>query len=59
MPRPDASRLVDILEAALHVKKFLEGTHSFVDFVNDEKSQSSALYQLVIIGEAVSLPRWN
>jgi uncharacterized protein with HEPN domain len=54
MPRPDAARLVDILDAALHVRDFLEATPTFDDFVNDEKSQSSALYQLAIIGEAVA-----
>jgi uncharacterized protein with HEPN domain len=54
MPRPDATRLVDIIEAAIHVSAFLESANSFDDFVNDEKSQSSVLYQLIIIGEAVA-----
>jgi uncharacterized protein with HEPN domain len=54
MPRPDATRLVDIIEAAIHVAAFLESANSFDDFVNDEKSQSSVLYQLIIIGEAVA-----
>ncbi len=54
MPRPDAARLVDILEAAHHVRQFLESTDSFDDFVNDEKSQSSVLYQLAIIGESAN-----
>jgi uncharacterized protein with HEPN domain len=54
MPRPDATRLVDIIEAAIDVAAFLESVNSCDDFVNDEKSQSSVLYQLIIIGEAVA-----
>ncbi len=52
MKRPNAPRLIDIIEAADAIAKFLEGPKTFENFVNDEILHSAVLYKLVIIGEA-------
>ncbi|SRR5579883_370719 len=54
MKRPDATRLVDIIEAADHIARFRGGTKTFDDFVNDELFHSAVSYQFVIIGEAAA-----
>lgn len=51
MHRDDAT-LLDIAKAARLVIVFAEGK-SKEDFLDDVKTQSSILYQLVVIGEAV------
>ena len=51
MHRDDAT-LLDIAKAARLVQVFAEGK-SKEDFLDDAKTQSSILYQLVVIGEAV------
>jgi uncharacterized protein with HEPN domain len=52
MKRPDATRLIDIIEAANHIAAFFRGSRTFEDFVNDELFHSAVSYQLIIIGEA-------
>lgn len=51
MQRDDAT-LLDIAEAARLMGIFLGGI-SRTDFLNDPKTQSSVLYQLLVMGEAV------
>jgi uncharacterized protein with HEPN domain len=52
MKRPNAPRLIDIIEAADAIDTFLEGPKTFEEFVNSELLHSGVLYKLVIIGEA-------
>ena len=50
--RQDKATLLDIAKAARLIEKFIEGITE-KDFLNDAKTQSSVLYQLLVIGEAV------
>ena len=52
MSRDDAS-LLDIAKAARQIALFLVNV-SEADFMSDVKTQSAVLYQLLVIGEAVS-----
>ena len=51
MPRDEAT-LLDIARAARAVLNFVEGFGEEA-FLNDVKTQSAVLYQLIVIGEAV------
>jgi uncharacterized protein with HEPN domain len=51
MQRDDAT-LLDIAKAARLVLMFIQGINK-EDFLDDIKTQSSVLYQLMVIGEAV------
>jgi uncharacterized protein with HEPN domain len=51
LPRDDA-HLLDILKAALLAIEF-KGTADKAEFLEDAKTQSAVLHQLLIIGEAV------
>lgn len=48
----DAASLIDIAKSARKILKYKQGL-SKAEFVDDDKTQSSILYQLLIIGEAV------
>jgi uncharacterized protein with HEPN domain len=48
----DATSLIDIANAASKILKYKQGL-SKAEFMDDDKTQSSILYQLLIIGEAV------
>lgn len=50
--RQDDATLLDIAKAARLIERFL-GNMSKKDFLDDDKTQSSVLYQLLVIGEAV------
>lgn len=50
--RRDKSTLLDIARASRLITQFLTGTDRNA-FLDDAKSQSSVLYQLLVIGEAV------
>ena len=52
MQRDDAT-LLDIARAARLVITFMQGTSRKEEFLSDAKTQSSVLYQLAVIGEAV------
>lgn len=49
----DKERILDLYYALQKIIKFTQGMTS-AQFSNDEKTQSSVLYQLVIIGEAIN-----
>ncbi|MFZ1755620.1 MAG: DUF86 domain-containing protein [Caldilineaceae bacterium] len=51
MPRDDAT-LLDVMKAATQIDLFLGGMPKQA-FLADAKTQSSVLYQLLVIGEAV------
>lgn len=53
MPRRDAERLRDILEAAGLMARFVTDLNA-QKFAEDELTRSAVAYQLVIIGEAVA-----
>lgn len=48
----DLASLLDIYKAAKQVLKF-KGNLNKIAFIQDDKTQSAILYQLLIIGEAV------
>lgn len=48
----DAATLVDIVTAAELIQSFTDGLEQ-AEFMTDVKTQSSVLYQLLVIGEAV------
>lgn len=48
----DEATLLDIVKAARLVSAFIQGMAK-EDFLNDLKTQSSVLYQLIVMGEAV------
>lgn len=50
MPR-DAATILDILVACRHIEHFLAGTVEAV-FLDDIKTRSAVLHQLMVIGEA-------
>jgi uncharacterized protein with HEPN domain len=53
MPNPrDTATLLDIQRASLKVIQFQQGI-SKTDFIEDDKTQSAVVFQLMIIGEAV------
>lgn len=49
----DKETILDLYHALQKILKFTQGMTS-EQFSNDEKTQSSVLYQLVIIGEAIN-----
>lgn len=48
----DLKILLDIVHAARLIIRFTENM-TFEEFVDDERTQSAALYQILVIGEAV------
>ncbi|MBI3915231.1 MAG: DUF86 domain-containing protein [Chloroflexi bacterium] len=50
--RRDEVTLLDIARAARLVQEFVQGK-SEEEFLDDPKTQSSVLYQLIVVGEAV------
>ena len=52
--RHDQSFLLDIAQAAKRILEF-KGDMAFEAFLSDEKTQSSIIHQLLIIGEATKL----
>ena len=55
--RPEKLYLVDILEAADAIQRFIESTNE-EEFLRDELRQSGVLQKLIVIGEAAArLPR--
>ena len=55
--RPEKLYLVDILEAADAIERFIESANE-EEFLRDELRQSGVLQKLIVIGEAVArLPR--
>jgi uncharacterized protein with HEPN domain len=48
----DLKILLDIVHAARLIIRFTENM-TFEEFVHDERTQSAALYQILVIGEAV------
>ncbi len=48
----DEATLLDIAEAAHLVMSFVQDTSKAV-FLDDSKTQSAVLYQLIVMGEAV------
>lgn len=48
----DLKILLDIVHAARLIIRFAENM-TFEEFVDDERTQSAALYQILVIGEAV------
>lgn len=50
--RRDDATLLDIARAARLIQEFIEGVTK-EEFLSDPKTQSSVLYQLLVIGEAV------
>jgi uncharacterized protein with HEPN domain len=51
MKRPDAARLLDIIEHTNTLKGII-GDHSIDRFINDDLFRSAVLYNLIVIGEA-------
>ncbi len=49
----DLATLVDIYEAAISARKFING-FDLDTFLKDEKTQSAVLHQLTVLGEAVN-----
>jgi uncharacterized protein with HEPN domain len=53
MPNPrDTATLLDIQRASLKVIQFQQGINK-TDFMQDDKTQSAIVFQLMIVGEAV------
>jgi uncharacterized protein with HEPN domain len=53
MPNPrDTATLLDIQRASIKVIQFQQGI-SKADFIEDDKTQSAIVFQLMIVGEAV------
>ena len=50
--RWDETTLLDIAEAARLAADFMQGVHKEA-FLDDRKTQSAVLYQLIVLGEAV------
>jgi hypothetical protein len=56
--RPEKLYLVDILEAADAIQRFIESTNE-EEFLRNELRQSGVLQKLIVIGEAAArLPRF-
>lgn len=53
MKRPDAPRLIDIVDHANSLKRIIK-TNSIEEFINDDTIQAAVLYHLIVIGEAVA-----
>jgi len=53
MPKKDEATLLDIAKAARLVLVFMQDAPTKEKFLDDIKTQSSVLYQLTVMGEAV------
>jgi uncharacterized protein with HEPN domain len=53
MKRPDAPRLIDVVEHANTVRRILQDA-TIDKFINDEVFRAAILYNLIVIGEAVA-----